>query len=153
MTIVRPAKPAVRLPELEKNGEGGQQNAVVSNQVAGKRWASTQSSEVMHLRFRCDETRASARHQKRRGAKGANQAWGGGCTHAKCGIEHAAISNVHRATASVRNGQTTASLVVIEKEEIDHDQLLFFFLDLPSDRRGRGVSKQYIERAGGSYSV
>jgi hypothetical protein len=24
MTIVRPAKTAVRLPELEKNGEGGQ---------------------------------------------------------------------------------------------------------------------------------
>ena len=39
------------------------------------------------------------------------------------GIEHAAM---HQATACVRNGETTASLVVIEKEELDHDQLLIF---------------------------
>ena len=39
------------------------------------------------------------------------------------GIEHAAM---HQATAFVRNGETTASLVVIEKEELDHDQLLIF---------------------------
>ena len=38
--------------------------------------------------------------------------------HAKRGIAHAAM---HQATAFVRNGHTTASLVVIEKEEIDHD--------------------------------
>ena len=39
------------------------------------------------------------------------------------GIEHAAM---HQTTAFVRNGETTASLVVIEKEELDHDQLLIF---------------------------
>jgi len=39
------------------------------------------------------------------------------------GIEHAAM---HQATARVRNGETTASLVVIEKEDLDHDQLLIF---------------------------
>ena len=49
--------------------------------------------------------------------------WGGGCTHAKRGIEHAATDQT---TAFVRNGETTASLVVIVKEELDHDQLLIF---------------------------
>ena len=39
------------------------------------------------------------------------------------GIEHAATDQT---TAFVRNGETTASLVVIVKEELDHDQLLIF---------------------------
>ena len=34
---------------------------------------------------------------------------------------------MRQATAFVRNGQTTASLVMIGKEDIDHDQLLIFF--------------------------
>ena len=50
MTIVRPAKTAVRLPELEKNGEGGQH--------AGKQSGSGKAGlqQVMRLGFRGDES-------------------------------------------------------------------------------------------------
>ena len=48
MAIVRPAKTAVRLPELEKNGEGGQN--------AGKQSGSGEAG-LQQARSRCPEAR------------------------------------------------------------------------------------------------